>query len=136
MLESNLLKIKTSEKEARTLYIMLVPPHATVSASISSSVDAWIYKRRRLGIRVALVGTERPSAVKRFRKLSVFRSRGHQGVLNSSSSRSSRLDDAHAPIGFLIARHGENGICPPPPPPPLLVLLMALRLDGFVHDAR
>lgn len=114
---------------------MLVPPHVTVSASISSRVDAWMYKRRRLG--VALVGTKRPSAVKRFRKLSVFRSRGHQGVLNSSSSRSSRLDDAHAPIGFLIARHGENGICPPPPPPPpLLVLLMALRLDGFVHDAR
>lgn len=79
---------------------MLVPPHATVSASISSRVDAWMYKRRRLG--VALVGTKRPSAVKRFRKLSVFRSRGHQGVLNSSSSRSSRLDDAHAPIGFLI----------------------------------
>lgn len=36
------------------------------------------------------MGTKRPSAVKRFRKLSVFRSRGHQGVLNSSVPPSRR----------------------------------------------
>lgn len=74
-------------------------------------------------MRVALVGTERPSAVKRFRKLSrcsapaVTRASltaPSRRPCRRSSSRYARLDDAHAPIGFLIHRHGQNGSCPAP----------------------
>lgn len=48
-----------------------------------------------------LVGTRRPSALKRFRKLFVFRSRGHQQEQGLNDVLCRRLD-AHAPIGIPV----------------------------------
>lgn len=140
LLESNLLfkhvqKIQISY--LRTIYISSSSLRTRPSASISSRVDAWIYKRRRLGIQSCPRGNEAAVRGEAFQEAlscsapAVTRASLTAPLLARVASTTPTLQSAS-----WSADTGKMGSV-------LLllllfscVLLMALRLDGFVHDAR
>ena len=141
----------------RALYIyILVSPHATISAIISiwlrrESVDACTYVRTYVGSarqrdpelpswersgrprRWSVSGSSRcsaPAVTRASLTASCLRRPGR-----GSSSSSSRLDDAHAPIGFLIdllVHIGETGAAVPLGTSSLFSRLRSLLVAGVV----